>query len=182
VSALAIADRNELVLAAVPFIATAVKKRVPISHCAEVRQLCLLQMLRVADRFNADRAALSTFAWTVARSTIERWRQAEHQAQLVELFSDLDLDPDSPKSPVEPPSREPDPAVWAERRDERRLVRRWIKTLPWHYRLILAERFGLLGRRARSQREIARKYGMTVQRVQQIEHTALARLKRIAPA
>jgi RNA polymerase primary sigma factor len=68
-----------------------------------------------------------------------------------------------------------DPFERAAQRDERRLVREALATLPERERLVLEERFGFEGR-SRTLEEIGRRVGVTRERVRQLEQQGLVKL------
>jgi RNA polymerase sigma factor (sigma-70 family) len=76
------------------------------------------------------------------------------------------------RSPVESPTKA------AERHELERIVRRVLETLDRRSARILALRFGLNGRSPQTLERIAKKFGVTRERVRQIEKQALEKISR----
>ncbi len=74
------------------------------------------------------------------------------------------------------PSRTESPVVAAERKELRRIVAKVLSTLDERARHILILRFGLNGKKPRTLEQVGKKFGVTRERIRQIEKRALEKI------
>ncbi|HEY5600164.1 MAG TPA: sigma-70 family RNA polymerase sigma factor, partial [Candidatus Manganitrophaceae bacterium] len=71
------------------------------------------------------------------------------------------------------------PSIMAIGIRNREEIEKWLETLKENEQQVIIRRFGLQGDQPRTLEEIGREFGLTRERVRQIEHSALAKLRAI---
>jgi len=149
--------------------------RVP-SHTLEK----MWAMRRVADRYEKELGRQPTPAELAAETGMRLKRVVEIQnAALAPTSLDAPLgDADSSSlSEIVPDTVNEDPAVDLARRDLQQLVSELVPRLPERERVILQQRFGLGDSGKLTLRSIGRRFGVTRERIRQLQNLALQKLR-----
>jgi RNA polymerase primary sigma factor len=137
-------------------------------------------MRRVAERYEKELGRAPTPAELAAETGVRLKRVLEVQAAALAPTS-LDApmgDADSSRlADVVPDASQADPAVDLARRDLHELVRQLVPRLPARERVILEQRFGFGDSGRLKLRSIARRFGVTRERIRQLQNLALKKLR-----
>ena len=139
-------------------------------------------MRRVAERYERELGRAPTPAELAAETGLRLPRVVEIQnAALPPASLDAPMgDADSSRlADVVPDSSQADPAVALARRDLHELVHELVPRLPERERMILQQRFGLGDSGKLTLRTIGRRFGVTRERIRQLQNLALQKLRQL---
>jgi len=142
----------------------------------------IAQIRRVADRYEKELGRVPTPTELAAETGVRLKRVVEIQAAALAAISiDAPMgDADSSRlADVVPDANQADPAVELARRDLHELVHQLVPRLPERERIILQQRFGYGDSGKLTFRTIGRRFGVTRERIRQLQNLALQKLRML---